>query len=161
MNDSKDIKNLVIRNLRPTDLEAVTRIDSHASGFIRNLYFERKFKRIFGEDARLLISLAAEMNHKLVGYIMGEANTGEYGIPEPVASVDTIGVDPEYQKLGIGRILLEDFCSLAAKAGVELMTTLVTSEDPDLIAFFERHKFRKAKMVALERPLTPVGGHGR
>lgn len=161
MTDSHSLQNLIIRNLRPGDIAAVTRIDSLASGFQRNRYFERKFKRIFGEDAHLLISLAAEMNGKVIGYIMGEANTGEYGIPEPVASVDTIGVDTDSRRLGIGRILIEDFCALAAKAGVELMTTLVSEEDPELIAFFKRHEFKQARMVALDRPLSPSGSGGK
>jgi ribosomal protein S18 acetylase RimI-like enzyme len=161
MANSHSLENLVIRNLRQTDQAIVTHIDSLASGFVRNTYFERKFKRIFGEDAHLLISLVAELNGKVVGYVMGEANTGEYGIPEPVASIDTIGIDPSCQRLGIGKLLIEDFCALAAKAGVELMTTLVSENDVDLITFFMRHQFKPAKMVALDRPLSPDVSHGR
>lgn len=161
MPDNHSLENLVIRNLRREDFGAVVHIDSLASGYIRNRYFERKFKRVFGEDAQLLISLVAEMGGKVVGYIMGEANTGEYGIPEPVASVDTIGVDADYQRLGIGRILLEDYCALAAKAGIQLMTTLVSEEDPELIAFFQSYHFQKARMVALDRSLSPTGAYER
>jgi len=151
---------LTIRNLRRVDLEAVVRIDSLATGYPRNRYFDRKFSRIFGEDAQLLISLAAEFEDRVIGYIMGEANTGEYGIPDPVASIDTIGIDPEYQRLGIGRILLDDYCALAAKAGIELMTTLVSRDDPELIEFFRSQDFKPAGMVALDRRLQTKGDIG-
>ena len=152
---SKDISGLTIRNLRQSDLDALISIDSLATGYPRNNYFKRKFHRIFGEESQLLISLVAEVEGLVIGYIMGEANTGEYGIPEPVASVDTIGVDPEYQRLGIGRTLLEDYCSLAAKAGIEVMTTLVSQDDPELIEFFKSQNFKPAKMIALDRRLKP------
>lgn len=155
MNSDRDISQLIIRNLRQEDLDRLVYIDSLMTGYPRNLYFERKFKRIFGEDYQLLLSLVAELNGKVVGYIMGEANTGEYGIPEPVASVDTIGVDPEYKRLGIGHILLEEYCAMAAKAGIELMTSLVSEDYPDIIEFFRAEGFKPARMVALDRKLKP------
>lgn len=150
----KDFSDLVIRNLKQEDLEVVIRIDSYATGIPRNLYFERKFRRIFGEDSQLLLSLVAEIRGRVVGYIMGEANTGEYGIPETVASIDTIGVDADYRGSSIGHMLLEDYCSMAAKVGVEVMTTLVSKDDQALIDFFKKYDFKSAPMVALERHLT-------
>lgn len=150
-----DPKKLVIRNLRSEDQNALVRIDSHTVGYPRNRYFDRKFTRFFGDDAPILLSLIAEYEGKIVGYIMGEVNTGEYGIPEPVASIDTLGVEPEFKRMGIGKILLEDYCSLAEKAGIELMTTLISQDYPDIIEFFKMNNFTPARMVALDRKLSP------
>jgi len=150
-----DISHIVLRNLRREDLDQIIKIDSMATGYPRNSYFKRKFERIFGEDYQLLISLVATDDDRVVGYIMGEANTGEYGIPEVVASVDTLGIDPEYKRLGIGSMLLKDYCALAAKAGIELMTTLISEDYPDIVEFFKAEGFREAKMIALERKLEP------
>ena len=86
---------------------------------------------------------------------MGEANTGEYGIPEAVASIDTLGVHPDYKRVGVGTLLLEEYCALAAKAGIELMTTLVSEDYPDIVEFFKTQGFEQAKMIALDRKLTP------
>ncbi len=155
MTPNKDLSNLVVRNLKKDDLEAVVHIDNLMTGYPRNPYFERKFRRIFGEDSQLLLSLTAVMDGKIVGYIMGEANTGEYGIPEPVASVDTLGVDPEYKRLGIGSILLEEYCAMAVKAGIELMTTLISEDYPEIIEFFKSQNFDTAQMTALQRKLKP------
>ena len=149
------ISNIVLRNLRKEDLDEIIKIDSAATGNMRNSYFKRKFERIFGEDHQLLISLVATDHDRVVGYVMGEANTGEYGIPESLASVDTLGVHADYKRLGVGALLLEEYCALAAKAGIELMTTLIPADYPDIVKFFETQGFKQAKMIALERKLTP------
>jgi len=149
------ISNIVLRNLRKEDLDEIIKIDSAATGYMRNSYFKRKFERIFGEDHQLLISLVATDHDRVVGYVMGEANTGEYGIPEALASVDTLGVHADYKRLGVGALLLEEYCALAAKAGIELMTTLISEDYPDIVKFFKAQGFKQAKMIALERKLTP------
>ena len=157
MTPNTDLSKLVIRNLKEDDLDRVIHIDSLTTGYPRNPYFERKFRRIFGEDSQLLLSLVAEMEGRVIGYIMGEANTCEYGIPEPVASVDTLGVDTAYKRLGVGSILLEEYCGMAIKAGVELMTTLISQDYPEIVEFFKSQNFQPAEMVALERKLKPEG----
>jgi len=154
MSPEINLNDLKLRNLRRDDIGAVIRIDSLATGYPRNTYFVRKFARIFGEDSQLLISLVATVGERVVGFIMGEANTGEYGIPEPVASVDTIGIDPEYKRAGVGRLLLDEYCALAAKAGIVLMTTLISEDYPDLVEFFKSNSFHPAPMLALDRRLN-------
>jgi len=158
MEDNREVlRKLVIRNIRREDRESVTGIDSLMTGYRRDPYFERKFRRMFGEDAPILLGLAAEYKGRLIGFILGEVNTGEYGITQPVASVDTLGVDPEFKRVGVGKALLEEYCSVSAKAGVEIMTTLVSQEWPDVIAFFEARDFHPVRLVALERKLETEG----
>jgi len=152
----QDITNLIIRNLRRDDFDQIVHIDSLATGYHRSHYFEKKFRRILGEDAQLQLAMVAEMDNRVVGFIMGEANSGEYGIAEPVASVDTLGLDPDYDRSGIGKALLDDYCSMAEKAGIELMTTLVPSDWPNIIEFFKANDFRPAGILALDRKLNPV-----
>jgi ribosomal protein S18 acetylase RimI-like enzyme len=151
------LQKLAIRNVRREDKERIIQIDSLMTGYRRDPYFDRKFRRLFGEDAPILLGLVAEYNSRLIGFIMGEVNTGEYGITQPVASVDTLCIDPEFKRAGVGRVLLEEYCSVSAKAGVELMTTLVSEDWPDVIAFFEAHGFNPVRLVALERKLEPEG----
>jgi ribosomal protein S18 acetylase RimI-like enzyme len=43
---------------------------------------------------------------KVVGFILGDASGWEYGVPNTVGWIDTIGVHPGYQKKGIARALL-------------------------------------------------------
>ncbi|MBM3327879.1 MAG: GNAT family N-acetyltransferase [Calditrichaeota bacterium] len=152
---------LIIRNLRREDKVRLIELDAQLTGLRRDLYYDRKFRRFFGEDAPILLGLVAEAAGRLVGYILGEVNTGEYGIMQPVASVDTIGVDPQYKRTGVGRTLLEEYCAVAAKAGVETMTTLVSEDWPEVISFFKERGFHPAKLVAFERELPREGLFGR
>lgn len=154
-----DLSHIVLRNLRKKDLDAIIKIDSMATGFPRNSYFKRKIERIFGEDHQLLISLVAIDHDRVVGYVMGEANTGEYGIPETVASIDTLGIHPDYKRIGVGAKLIEEYCALAAKAGIELMTTLISEDYPDIVEFFKAQGFKQAKMIALDKKLDPSPHH--
>jgi len=154
---SNILKNLHIRNLRREDKASIIHIDSLSTGYTRDQYFDRKFRRFFGEDAPILLALVAESGRKVIGFIMGEINTGEYGISQPVASVDTIGIDSKFRHTGVGKALLEEFCSVAAKAGIQTMTTLVSEDWPEVITFFKTHNFKPVRMVALERELQIEG----
>lgn len=151
------INALIIRNVRREDKGSIVEVDSLSTGYRRDPYFDRKFRRFFGEDAPILMGLVAEYKGKVVGFIMGEINTGEYGIEQPVASVDTLNVHPDFRRIGIGRILLEEYCSMAAKAGVEVMTTLVSQDWPEVVAFFQAQGFQPVRIVALERKLSREG----
>ncbi len=44
--------------------------------------------------------LIVEMDGKVIGFIIGDASGWEYGVPEQVGWIDTIGVDPAYQRKG-------------------------------------------------------------
>jgi len=155
MTPKKDISKLIIRNLQQDDFTQIVHIDSLATGYPRDHYFERKFRRILGSDAQLQLVLVAEIDKKVIGFIMGEANIGEYGIVESVASVDTIGLEPEYKRSGVGKIMLDEYCSVAERAGIELMTTLVPSDWPDIIEFFKANDFKPARILAFDRNLNP------
>ncbi len=155
MSEKIDFSKIIIRNLLKEDYDQVVHIDSLATGYPRNHYFDKKFRRTFGEDSQLFGALVAELDKKIIGFIMGEANSGEYGIEEQVASVDTLGLDPEYKRLGVGKLLLKEFCTIAEKAGIELMTTLVPKDWPEVIEFFKSEGFKKAKMAAFDRKLNP------
>ncbi len=156
MIEKKDISKLIIRPLLQEDYNQIVHLDSLMTGFPRNQYFKKKFSRILGQDAQLQLSLVAVIDKKVIGFIMGEANSGEYGIVESVASVDTLGLDPEYKRSGIGKMMLEDFCSVAEKAGIELMTTLVPEDWPEVIHFFKAFGFKTAVMKALDLNLNPT-----
>ncbi|MBI4526071.1 MAG: GNAT family N-acetyltransferase [Deltaproteobacteria bacterium] len=81
---------------------------------------------------------------------MGEIYLGEFGIPEDTATVDTLGVRPEFQRSGIGHLLLDEYKSHALKAGVSRLHTLVDWNDWKLIHFFDSVGFSPAKTLSLE-----------
>ncbi len=91
---------------------------------------------------------------RLIGFIMGNVYLGEFGIPETTASLDTIGVHPDYQGQGLAIELMNEFVRNLEKAGVERIYTLINWNDWDLLRFFEKSGFVPAKMVNLELQIT-------
>ena len=54
---------------------------------------------------------------------MGRLYYGEFGVADPVAILDTIGVDPERPRAGIGRAMLEQFKTNLRGVGIETIQT--------------------------------------
>ena len=90
------------------------------------------------------------MNGKMVGFILGNASDWEYGIPDNIAWIDTIGVLKEYQKKGIARLLFKEMFSMFKKVGVNKIYVFVNWRDWDLLRFFDRMGFNRGNMINLE-----------
>jgi ribosomal protein S18 acetylase RimI-like enzyme len=83
---------------------------------------------------------------------MGELLIGEYGISKE-ATLDTIGVDPDYQHRGIGEQLIKEFMDHLRALGVPKVNTLVDSNDATLMHFFSANQFSPSATINLERSL--------
>ncbi|MDD5307082.1 MAG: GNAT family N-acetyltransferase [Deltaproteobacteria bacterium] len=145
---------LEIRPLRREDFDSVVDIDQQVFRNARPEYFAGKFARILDEKDRIVTALVALANGKVVGFVMGELFVGEYGIPATMATLDTIGIHPEYQRKGVARQLMEAFVGHLGKAGVEKINTLVSWDDWQLIRFFSTSGFEPAKTMCLDFDLT-------
>lgn len=144
-------EDVTIRVMRQDDLDALVNIDAQVFGRSRPGYYERKLAVALDQSRRLAnSSLVAEYEGRVVGFIMGDVYLGEFGIPETTASVDTIGVHPDFQRSGIARALLDEFIANARKAGVETIYTLVNWNDWDLLRFFDSVGFAPARTMNLE-----------
>ena len=143
-----------IRPLKREDFRAVVEIDEKVFKRSRPEYYETKFARALDEKDRLVLSLVVEMDGKVVGFVMSELFVGEYGIPATAATLDTIGIHPDYQGKGVGKHLMEEFIGHLRKAGVEKINTLVDWNDWQLIRFFSASGFAPAKTVNLEMSIN-------
>lgn len=136
-----------LRILTIRDLDAVTEIDYSLLGKKRRGYWATRLE--YAETSGVP-SLAAEVNGNLIGFILGSASGWEYGIPENVAWIDTLGVKKEYQRKGIGRMLFMEMLSMFKKVGVDTIYVFVNWKDQDLLQFFEKMGFKKGDMINLE-----------
>ena len=141
--------------MKPEDMPAMVEIDGMAAGSPRPEYLQHKMQAAMDEELGMVISLVAEMDNKIVGFLMGEMYRGEFGIPENVATVDTVGVHPDFQNAGIGRQLIEEFVTHTKKAGAERVRTLVNwSAQWDLMGYFRASGFTPAgSSIVLERKI--------
>ena len=98
------------------------------------------------------MSVVAETDGRLVGFLFGWVGESEFGIARPTGWVDLIGVDPAYRSRGIARALLDRF----VESGRELralgrVATLVDLGQEDVREFFLHQGFEPGRMVQLER----------
>ena len=142
-----------IRLMEGNDFNAVVRIDEQVMKISRPEYYEQKFERLFKSGEYLPTSLVAQdENETIVGFIMGELYIGEYGISREGAVVDTIGVDPDCQRRGIGEKLMNEFVDHLRQLGVKKINTLVDKSDTRMIRYFDSNQFSPSKTaINLER----------
>jgi len=137
------------------DYNAVIYIDKKVLGVSRTEYYEQKFELLFKSGEYLPTSLVAQTDKgNVVGFIIGELYIGDFGISRESASIDTVGVDPDYQRLGIGRKLMDEFIDHLKKLGVKKINTLVEKNDQHLMAYFNANRFQPSRAVInLERTI--------
>lgn len=153
-----------IRVLKENDLDAVVEIDRKVLGKERRAFWKRKvaFTDVYPRPA-----LVAEVEGKVVGFIMGYVSGWEFGVPDSIGWIDTLGVDPEYQRRGIGKALfsalIENFKHSGREedpgvegaekpriAGVNVVYTLANWDNWDLIQFYHAMGFKKGEMFNLK-----------
>lgn len=142
-----------VRLMEPYDYDAVVAIDGKVLGERRPDYYEMKFDKLVLSADSLPTSLVAEDEKgNLVGFVMGELYVGEYGLQE-AATLDTIGVDPAWQKQGVGNVLLDEFVKHVKAIGARKVITLVHPDEQKLLRFFEGNRFTPSETVSLERSI--------
>ena len=83
----------IIRPMAPSDLNSIVEIDIKVLGKERPGYWEMKLELV--EKRPQVFALVAELDRKVIGFIIGGASRWEYGVPENIGWIDTIGVDPD------------------------------------------------------------------
>ena len=143
-----------IRLMEVYDFNAVVRIDEKVFKASRTDYIRLKFETLVQSPDHLPTSLVAEKEDgTVVGFVMGKLYIGEYGISDKKATLDTIGVDPDYQQKGIGQQLINEFIDHLSSLLVEKVDTLVDGNDTELMRFFSTNRFIPSKTINLERRL--------
>jgi N-acetylglutamate synthase-like GNAT family acetyltransferase len=145
------LQGIAARKLKREDLDAIVEIDYKVLGNRRPPYWQQKIEEMC--DEKLSKSLVAELNGKVQGFIMGTVSGWEFGVPNTIGWIDTIGVNPEYQHKGLATFLFTSIIEEFKKNGVENIYTLVKWEDWDLMSFFKTIGFTRGDMINLEYKL--------
>ncbi len=136
-----------IRPLKNEDLDAIVEIDEKILGENRRSYWERKLELM--NDRSSQISLVAEVEGNVVAFILGDVSGWEFGVPETIGWIDTIGVEPGYQKKGLATALARELIHKLKAMGVRSIYTLVSWNDWDLLQFFHAMGFSRGDMINL------------
>ena len=148
------LRTIKIRLLNADDFDSVVGIDEKVLKRTRLEYYELKFDKLFRSQDFLPISLVAEKEDgTVVGFVLGELFMSEDGAFPEETTLDTIVVDPDYQHMGIGEQLMNEFIDHLRKVGVRKINTLVNPNDTQLMNFFLSNKFSPTKNISLARSL--------
>jgi ribosomal protein S18 acetylase RimI-like enzyme len=149
---SSSLDDIAVRDLRPGDLDAVVRIDARLSGRSRREFFVKKIGEATRESG-IRISLLAELEGCVAGFLLGRLYYGEFGLPEPTAIVDAIGVDPDFKGRSVGDALMKQLDTNMRAIGIESIQTQVEWGQSDLLGFLKAEGFRPIPTLTLEKRL--------
>jgi len=141
-----------VRSIRRSDLDAVIRIDRKAMGHDRKAYFRKKFDEALLESA-IAVSLVAEQDGTQAGFVMARADFGEFGHTEPVAVLDTIGVDPDFGGRGVGTALISQLLANVSGLRIERVETEVAREEFALLRFLYRLGFEPSDRLVFAKAI--------
>jgi len=143
-----------VRAIEPSDLPALMRIDEKLSSQTRKEYWDRRL-----EMAALRppwMSLVAETDGRIAGFLFGWVAESEFGMSQPTAWVDLIGVDPPYRGRGIAHALIDRFVRSAEQLrAIQKVATLIDLTQADVREFFLRQGFHHGPMIQMERDVRP------
>ena len=140
---------ILVRRLRPADLEAVIAIDAKATGRRRAEYFKLKLQMAMNETG-VEVSLAAELDGLFVGFLIARVYYGEFGIAEPTAVLEVMAVHGDFRGCGIGHALLGQLTTNLTGLGVGKLSTEVSWDDRLMLDFAHRQGFEPAPRFCLD-----------
>ncbi len=139
---------VVIRVMEKEDLDFIVDIDTKVLGETRRDYWLTKVVKE-AESRPQDASLVAEIDGKVIGFILGEISGWEFKVPNNIGWIDTIGIDPDFQNRGIAKELANLCVQNLRKHGVDTIYTLVNWNDWDLLQFFHAMGFSRGDMINL------------
>lgn len=155
--DEDDLHNpVVIRKLTEADLAAIVAIDASVMKRSRSEYYRDKVTSAL-RDSRIHLSLVAELDGRVAGFLMARVNYGEFGRPEPTAVIDSLGVHLELQSRRVGTTLMEEFIRHAEVLDIEYIRTEVAWNDVSLLHLLDKFSYGPSGRLVLERALGDRG----
>lgn len=144
---------VLVRSLRRNDLDALVGIDAAAVGRRREQFLALKVTQAFA-DSGIAASLVAELDDHVVGFVLARVYYGEFGVVEPSAVLDVLGVHPDYRGRRVAAALLDQLRTNLLGLGIRKLQTEVSFNSPDLITFFEHEGFTLAPRLCLDLDLA-------
>ncbi|MBW6503667.1 GNAT family N-acetyltransferase [bacterium] len=142
-----------VRSLREDDLGAVVRIDRKLTGRDRSAYYAAKLREMLTESG-IRVSLVAEEDGFVVGFVMARVDFGEFGKIDKAAVLDTIGVHPGFAGSGVGHALLSQLFLNLSTLHVETVLTQVSPENIGLQRFLYSCGFHPSQRLMLGKTIS-------
>ena len=125
---------LLIRPLSELDIDGIVGIDERIAGAYRPEVWERRIGYHLRRDPEA--SVVAEAEGRVIGFMLGEVRSGEFGLDEPTGWIEVLGVDPAYRGRAVGRLMAEAMLKYFRREGAKSVRTLVDEEMGEIAGFF-------------------------
>ncbi|MFQ5527374.1 MAG: GNAT family N-acetyltransferase [Thermoanaerobaculia bacterium] len=133
-----------IRALEDTDIGDITALDEKLGGRYRPEVWETRLGYYMRRDPES--STVAEADGRVVGFMLGEVRSGEFGLEEPTGWIEVLGVDPDFRGKAVGRRLAERVLESFKQRGATSVRTLVDDEMSGIGEFFTALGFEAATL---------------
>lgn len=140
-----------IRPLDEMDISAIVGIDEKIGGAYRPEVWERRIGYYLRRDPDT--SVVAEVDGRVVGFMLGEVRSGEFGLEEPTGWIEVLGVDPGHRGRALGRQMAEALLQHFRERGAHSVRTLVDEQSEELRSFFSSVGFQPSSLRAFTRPI--------
>jgi len=151
MPDVESTAEVKIRPLDELDIQDVTTIDEKIGGAYRPEVWEARIGYYLRRDPEGPV--AAEADGRVVGFMLGEVRSGEFGLEEPTGWIEVLGVDPDFRGGGVGKKLAEAMLAHFRELGATSVRTFVDEDRDDIRKFFESLGFEPASLRPFVMPL--------
>jgi len=142
-----------VRTMKESDLDGVVRVDKKLTGEDRTNFYKTKMSEVLN-DSGIRVSLVVEQDNTIVAFAMVRLDYGEFGQMEPSAVLDTIGVNPDYHRTGVGHALLSQLMVNLSGLQVNNIQTQVHWESFGLLEFLSGCGFKATQNLVLEKLLS-------
>ena len=133
-----------IRGLDTADIGDIVAIDEKITKQYRPEIWETRCAYYLRRDPDAAVVVVSE--GKVLGFMLGEVRSGEFGLEEPTGWIEVLGVDPDHQGKAIGRMLAEAMLDYFKSRGAKTVRTLVDEEMKDIAGFFGSLGFEPASL---------------
>ena len=130
---------LQIRSLTELDVDGIVRIVEKTRQRYEPDLWEDRVTYDLRRDPEA--SVVAEAGGEVVGFMLGDLRSGEFGLDEASGWIEVLGIDPDHAGRGIGRAMGEEMLARYRQRGVRRVRTMVDQSMPDVEAFFARLGF--------------------
>jgi GNAT superfamily N-acetyltransferase len=145
--DRVDVRGLALR-----DVDRVIAIDALNSGRRRDEFFRLKSRQALA-DTGIVVSLVAELDGHVVGFLLARLYYGEFGTIERVAVMDALGVHPDFTGRGVAAALVDQLRTNLLGLGIRTLQTEVSWDNPSLVTFLQHEGFTLAPRLCLDLDL--------
>jgi len=137
-----------VRPLDELDIGAITKIDERITGIYRPEVWEQRAGYYLRRDPDS--SQVAELDGRVVGFMLGDVRAGEFGLEEPSGWIERFGIDPDYRGRDLGRQMFEAMLRHFRASGATTVRTLVDGGDAGVAGFLGALGFEPSPLKALE-----------